>query len=247
MPEDVQRQWWWWWWWPPERWWRWWQGTQHGPGHQHQQEEAEGQSEPGEQGGQEGSRGRGHRRGQERWVDSAPMARRHVCYDSILNVWLPGITLASQMGRCLNPLDFYLTHPSAGEPIESVCGGGAKLKMWSVQPSVRQLGQRFVQSLWFFLRCRTAAASDPAWLAVMLHGHLLPVSSATALCSNFMFFWNKMLSSRDRLETPTVENWQDQAGDGLASSVILLLAFKFTACQKKQKTGRLLIIQLDGH
>lgn len=43
--------------------------------------------------------------------------------------WLLRINLSCQMERFLNPLDFYLTHPSAGEPIESVCGGGATLKM----------------------------------------------------------------------------------------------------------------------
>lgn len=43
--------------------------------------------------------------------------------------WPLWINLAGQMERFLNPLDFYLTHPSAGEPVESVCGGGAKLRM----------------------------------------------------------------------------------------------------------------------
>lgn len=66
-------------------------------------------------------------------LDSALLARRYVCCDSSLmcdrEEWLLGINLAGQMERFLNPLDFYLTHPSAGEPIESVCGGGAKLKM----------------------------------------------------------------------------------------------------------------------
>lgn len=66
-------------------------------------------------------------------LDSALLARRYVCCDSSLmcdcEQWLLGINLAGQMECFLNPLDFYLTHPSAGEPIESVCGGGAKLKM----------------------------------------------------------------------------------------------------------------------
>lgn len=63
----------------------------------------------------------------------APLARRHACCDSSqmcdCEEWLLEINLAGQMERFLNPLDFYLTHPSAGEHIESVCGGGAKLKM----------------------------------------------------------------------------------------------------------------------
>lgn len=43
--------------------------------------------------------------------------------------WLLGINVPGQMERFLNPLDFYRTHPSAEEPVESVCVGGAKLKM----------------------------------------------------------------------------------------------------------------------
>lgn len=67
-------------------------------------------------------------------LDSASLARRHVCCDSSQmcdrdEEWLLGINVAGQMERFLNPLDFYRTHPSAEEPVESVCVGGAKLKM----------------------------------------------------------------------------------------------------------------------
>lgn len=79
-------------------------------------------------------------------LDSASLARRHVCCDSSQmcdrdEEWLLGINVAGQMERFLNPLDFYRTHPSAEEPVESVCVGVAKLKMSFVQPSVCQFGQ----------------------------------------------------------------------------------------------------------
>lgn len=67
-------------------------------------------------------------------LDSASLARRHICCDSSRmcdrdEEWLLEINVAGQMERFLNPLDFYRTHPSAEEPVESVCVGGAKLKM----------------------------------------------------------------------------------------------------------------------
>lgn len=50
-------------------------------------------------------------------LDSVPFAQRRVCSDSSqmcdCEEWLLGINLPGQMEWFLNPLDFYLTHPSS--------------------------------------------------------------------------------------------------------------------------------------